>query len=159
MAKLAVYAGSFDPATEGHLDIVRRAAAVFDELIVAVADNPQKKQAFPVSERMGFIRAGVQLPNVSVDSFSGLLVDYLRSKKSRIVIRGLRAVSDFEYEFQLASMTHHLYPELETVFMMPDERYTYLSSSMVKEVAALGGRLSGLVPSIVEDALQKKYLK
>ena len=159
MARLAVYAGSFDPATEGHLDIVRRAAAVFDELIVAVADNPQKKQAFPVEERKGFIRAGVQLPNVSVDGFSGLLVDYLRSKKSRIVIRGLRAVSDFEYEFQLASMNHHLYPELETVFMMPDERYTYLSSSMVKEVAALGGRLSGLVPSVVEAALQKKYLK
>jgi pantetheine-phosphate adenylyltransferase len=150
MRRIAVYAGSFDPPTEGHLDIVRRAAELVETLIVAVVDNPRKKPLFTAAEREAFLRGAALPANVQVDSFKGLLVDYLKAKDSRVVVRGLRAISDMEYEFQMASMNRHLYPELETVFLMPGEKFFFLSSTMVKEIAYLGGRLEGLVPPAVE---------
>ena len=158
MSTLAVYPGSFDPVTHGHIDIARRASALFGRLIVAVSDNPQKRHAFPVEERVRLIRENLRgLRGVTVDSFSGLLVDFMRERRARTVIRGLRAVSDLEYEFQLASTNRGLYAELETVFMMPDEKYTYLSSSMVREVASLGGGLGRMVPPNVVAALRRRY--
>jgi pantetheine-phosphate adenylyltransferase len=157
MAKVAVYAGSFDPVTLGHLDILKRAAAQFDKVIVSVSDNPRKKPTFTAAERVKLWKSCKLPGNVELDSFSGLLADYMRKKGATVAIRGLRAVIDLEYEFQMASMNRRMFPELETVFMMPAEEYTYLSSSIVREIAALGGSLKGLVAESVEIALREKF--
>ena len=155
MSRLAVYPGSFDPLTKGHLDIIQRAARLFDAVIVAVSNNPSKKHTFSVSERIDMVEASIRdLPNVDVDTFSGLLVDYLRAKKSHILIRGVRVVSDMDYEFQLASFNRRLYKDVETVFLMPDEQYTYLAASMVKEVARLGAPVDAFVGPIVARRLK-----
>lgn len=159
MPKTAVYPGSFDPVTNGHIDIIGRALKIFDRVIVAVLDNPVKTKSFTVAERVAMLEESLKgKSGVEVDSFSGLLVDYLRRKKATNVIRGLRAVSDLEYEFQIASMNSHLYPDCETVFLMPDERYTYLSSSIVREVTFMGGNVSGLVPPSVSKFLKSKKI-
>jgi pantetheine-phosphate adenylyltransferase len=154
---VAVYPGSFDPFTNGHLDIVIRGLKVFDRLIVALASNSEKSSLFPLRERAEMIREIFRDdPRVEVDSFSGLLVDYLRRKKATAVIRGLRAVSDFEYEFQMANMNRKLYPEAETFFLMTGHDVFYVSSRLVKEVAGLGGCLDGLVPDSVRKRLLEK---
>jgi pantetheine-phosphate adenylyltransferase len=154
---LAVYPGSFDPFTNGHLDIVGRALKAFDRLIIAVASNSTKTGMFTIQERQDLIRELFKdEPQVEVDTFSGLLVDYLRKRGARAVIRGLRAVSDFEYEFQMANMNRKLYPEAETFFLMTGNDYFYVSSSLVKEVAQLGGCLEGLVPELVLAQLLEK---
>lgn len=160
MSRLAVYPGSFDPLTKGHLDIIQRAARLFDSVIVAVSNNPTKKHAFSVAERIDMVEDSIpDLPNVDVDTFSGLLVDYLRAKKSSILIRGVRVVSDMDYEFQLASFNRHLYKDVETVFLMPDEQYTYLAASMVKEVARLGAPLDAFVSPPVARRLKRLFKK
>jgi pantetheine-phosphate adenylyltransferase len=156
--RVAVYAASFDPITNGHLDLIERAAKLFDEVVVAVATNVEKSGGtFPIDERLALIRDAVSgMKNVRVDTIEGLLVDYLRRIGARIVIRGLRALADFEYEFQLAHMNRHLAPELETMFLMTSEESFYVSSSLVKEVALMGGDVSGLVPAGVAAALADK---
>jgi pantetheine-phosphate adenylyltransferase len=155
--RTAIYPGSFDPVTNGHLDIIGRARHLFDEIIVAVSDNPSKNPYFSLPERLGFLRQAVRIyPGVRAESFSGLLTDYVKRKKAVAVIRGLRAVSDFEYEFQMALMNRRQNARFETVFLMPDEKYTYLSSSLVREVSRLGGRVKGLVPPHVEVSLRKR---
>ena len=154
----AVYAGSFDPITNGHLDIVQRSAKLFDELIVAVLNNPEKTSLFSPDERIELIQKSIaKHKNVTVDLFDGLLVEYCRSRGASVVIRGVRAVSDFEYEFQMALMNRRLNADIETIFMMPQDLYTYLSSRLVKEVYRLGGSVVGLVPHDVLDALEQKY--
>lgn len=158
MARLAVYPGSFDPLTRGHLDIIQRACRLFDHVIVAVLNNSAKKSTFSVAERIAMIEAVVRdIPNADVDTFSGLLVDYLRLKKARVLIRGLRVVSDMDYEFQLASFNRRLYKEVETVFLMPDDQYTYLAASMVKEVARLGAPVDHFVTPPIARALKRKF--
>jgi pantetheine-phosphate adenylyltransferase len=159
MKRVAIYPGSFDPVTNGHLDIIARARHLFDELIVAVSDNPSKRAYFSLPERLSFLKHAVRsIPGVRAESFSGLLTRYVKSKKAVAVIRGLRAVSDFEYEFQMALMNRRQNTRFETVFLMPDEKYTYLSSSLVREVSRLGGQVRGLVPSGVEKALRHRAL-
>ena len=161
MKKKGIYAGSFDPITNGHVDIVRRALAVFDEVVVAVAYNSQKDSAlFSAAERVEMIREALAdvSQRVQVDAFEGLLVDYCRKIGARVVIRGLRAVSDFEYEFQMAMMNHHLNDAIETVFMMAGEAYFYTASRLVKEVVGLGGDVSALVPPGVYRCLVRKLL-
>ncbi|MFQ5893857.1 MAG: pantetheine-phosphate adenylyltransferase [Nitrospinota bacterium] len=154
----ALYPGTFDPVTNGHLDIVARASKLFDELIVAVAESPQKATLFSLEDRMRFMKEGCQgLRNIRVESFSSLLIDYARDVGAQIIIRGLRAVSDFEYEFQMALMNRTIDPEVETIFMAPADTYTFLSSRIVKEVAAYGGKVEGLVPPIVQQALEQKF--
>ena len=156
----ALYPGTFDPVTNGHLDIIARASKLFDELIVSVAESPQKAVLFNLEDRLRFMKEGCQgIRNVRVESFSSLLVEYAREVGTRIIIRGLRAVSDFEYEFQMALMNHTIDPEVETLFMAPSESYTFLSSRIVKEVAAYGGKIEGLVPPIVQQALEQKFLR
>lgn len=158
MFRRAVYPGSFDPVTNGHLDIIRRACRVFDHVIVAVSDNSSKSHSFSVKERVRMVKECIQdLPQAEADTFSGLLVDYLRSRKSSILIRGMRVVSDMDYEFQMAAMNRQIYPEVETVFLMPDERYTYLSSSIVKDVTRMGASVEDYVPPPVRRALRKKF--
>jgi pantetheine-phosphate adenylyltransferase len=158
MSKIAVYPGSFDPLTKGHLDIIHRACRLFEHVIVAVSNNPGKKATFSVAERIGMVEASIRdLPNADVDTFAGLLVDYLKAKKSRLIIRGLRAVSDMEYEFQMADMNRRLYREVETVFLMPDEQYTYLSSSVVKEVCQRGASVDAFVPPLVTRMMRRKF--
>lgn len=153
----AVYPGSFDPVTNGHLDVIERAAKVFDHLTVAVVRNLGKSPMFSVEERLALLRSSTaHLSNVSVGHFEGLLVDYLRSVDSRVVIKGLRAISDFEYEFQMALMNRKLDSDIETLFMMTHNRYSYLSSSLVKEVARLGGEIDDLVPEVVLPAIRAK---
>lgn len=155
--KLAVYPGSFDPLTNGHVDIIERGSRIFDSIIVAVLGNTEKKPLFSVSERVSILKTVFkQTPNVEVDTFDGLLVEYARRKQASVLVRGLRAVSDFEYEFQMALMNRHLAPGLETVFMMPAEQYTYISSRLIKEVFMLGGAIEGLVPPLVEARLRAK---
>ncbi len=155
---LAVFPGSFDPVTNGHLDIVDRGLAVFDRVRLAILLNPEKQPLFSVDERLAIIRAAYRgNPRVEVDTFSGLLVDYAQRVGASVIIRGLRAISDFEYEFQMALMNRRLNPRIETVFMMPAESYSYLSSRLVKEVFQLGGRVSDLVPAVVERRLREKY--
>ncbi len=155
---IAIYPGSFDPVTNGHINLIERAARVFDSVVVAVAMNSQKQGLFAVEERMALLRAVTDgVAGVEVDSFDGLLVDYVRRRGARVVIRGLRAVSDFEYEFQMAHMNRKLYPELETVFMVTGADEFYISSQLVKEVARLGGCVDGLVPPAVRDALSAKF--
>ena len=159
--KIAIYPGSFDPLTFGHIDVVERSARLFDRLIMAIITNPQKAPLFSVEERKDMIRDAVlaQFSNVEVDGFHGLLVDYVNRKKAQVIVRGVRAVTDFEYEFQMALMNRRLMPEIETVFMMPAENYSYLSSRLVKEIAELGGSVRGLVPEIVENRLKQRFKK
>ncbi len=154
---IIIYPGSFDPPTNGHLDLITRASELFDELVVAVLRHNSKKALFPVEERLEMIReASTHLPNVTVDSFDGLLVDYARRKNARFILRGIRAVSDYEYELQMALMNRKLDPHIETVFMLPAETYSYLSSKLVKEVLGLGGDVHDLVPPLVEARLKAK---
>ena len=155
--RLAVYPGTFDPLTNGHVDIILRGARLFDRIIVSTLINPEKSPLFTVEERVEIARhVFAPYPNVEVDTFDGLLVDYARRKGAHVIVRGLRAVSDFEYELQMALMNRRLHPDVETVFMMPAEAYTYLSSRLVKEIFALGGSISGLVPEVVETRLHAK---
>ena len=158
MTRLAVYPGSFDPPTRGHEDLIRRSLALADRVIVAVAANSSKTPLFSVPERLGLLQtvAG-NLPNVSFETFDGLLVDFGRKVKANIIVRGLRAVSDFEYEFQMALMNRQLHSELETVFLVPAVDQTYLSSSLAREVAKYGGDVSALVHPAVAQALKDKY--
>ena len=156
--QIAVYPGSFDPITYGHIDIIERGLEVFDEIVVAVAQNVDKMGLFTTAERIDLIRAAVNdNPRVKVDTFEGLLVDYVVAQGARVILRGLRAVSDFEYEFQIAQMNHNLRREVETLFMMTSVPYGYLSSSIVKEVAALAGPVESLVPPAVRRALAEKF--
>jgi pantetheine-phosphate adenylyltransferase len=156
-SRVAIYPGSFDPLTNGHVDIIERGAKIFDSIVVAILVNVEKTPLFSETERIAICREVFKThPNVHVDAFSGLLVDYAQRKNASVLVRGLRAVSDFEYEFQMALMNRHLAPGLETVFMMPDEKYTYISSRLIKEVFTLGGEITGLVPPLVEDKLRAK---
>jgi len=159
MATLAVYPGSFDPLTNGHVDIISRGARLFDRIIVAMLVNAEKAPLFSMAERVEIAREVFKHhANVEVDTFDGLLVDYVERRKAQVIVRGLRAVSDFEFEFQMALMNQRLNPHIETVFMMPAEQYTYISSRLIKEVFALGGRVHGLVPELVEHRLREKGL-
>ena len=159
MKKIAVYPGSFDPVTNGHIDIITRGLRMFDELIVLVAYNPNKSSLFTVEERMDLIREVVVKDHktLSVDCSSGLLVDYVRSRGANVILRGLRAVSDFEYEFQMALINRRLNRDIETVFLMTGYQWFYTSSNLIKEVAGLGGVVKGLVPDIVLERLQSKF--
>jgi pantetheine-phosphate adenylyltransferase len=155
--RLAVFPGSFDPLTNGHVDIILRSARLFERVVVAVLVNQDKKALFTPDERVGMIREVFrEYSNIEAESFDGLLVEYARRRRASAIIRGIRAVSDYEYEFQMALMNRHLEPMLETVFMMPAEQYTYLSSRLTKEVFSLGGNVSGLVPAAVEGRMKKK---
>ena len=157
MATLAVYPGSFDPLTNGHVDIIERGARLFDRIIVAIAINAEKSPMFTMTERVDIARAVFRNhPNVEVDTFDGLLVNYVERRKANVIVRGLRAVSDFEYEMQMALMNRELAATLETVFMMPAAQYSFISSRLIKEVFALGGKVHGLVPELVEERLQEK---
>jgi pantetheine-phosphate adenylyltransferase len=155
--RLAVFPGSFDPLTNGHVDIILRSTHLFERVLVAVLVNAEKKPLFTPDERVSIVREVFrEYSNVDVDTFDGLLVEYARTRRASAIVRGLRAVSDFEYEFQMALMNRHLEPGLETVFMMPAEQYTYLSSRLIKEVFQLGGQVHGLVPPVVERWLREK---
>ncbi|NBV85069.1 MAG: pantetheine-phosphate adenylyltransferase [Verrucomicrobia bacterium] len=154
----AIYPGSFDPITNGHLDVLYRASRLFDEVIFAVANNQSKQALFSVPERVELMSLSCQhIPNVRVASFDGLLVDFARKSEAKAVVRGLRAVSDFEFEFQMALMNRSLEPSLEAIFLMPSEEYSYISSRMVKEVARLGGEVGRFVPKCVEAALKTRF--
>ncbi len=155
--RTAIYPGSFDPLTNGHVAIIQRGLKVFDRLVVAVANNPQKKPLFSATERMRLIADALgDDPRIEVDSFDSLLVDYVKRRSIRTVLRGLRAVSDFEYEFQIANMNRHLLPDVETVFVMTGEDYFFVSARLVREVATFGGDVSAFVPASVLDALRRK---
>ena len=157
MSTLAVYPGSFDPLTNGHVDIIERGARLFDRIIVAILVNAEKAPLFSMAERVDIARKVFKdHANVEVDTFDGLLVDYVARRHANVLVRGLRAVSDFEYEFQMALMNRRLNSTIETVFMMPAEQYSYISSRLIKEVFALGGRVHGLVPELVETRLREK---
>jgi pantetheine-phosphate adenylyltransferase len=157
MTTLAVYPGSFDPLTNGHVDIITRGARLFDRIIVAILINAEKSPLFTMAERVEIATEVFQgVPNVEVDTFDGLLVDYVERRKAQVIVRGLRAVSDFEFEFQMALMNQRLNAKIETIFMMPAEQYTYTSSRLIKEVFRLGGRVHGLVPDMVEERLRSK---
>lgn len=158
--KRAIYPGSFDPVTNGHLDVVERARKLFDEVIVAVAQNDEKQPLFSLEERLDMLKQTVgRINNVRVAQFDGLLVEFAHAEQAAAVIRGLRAVSDFEFEFQMALMNRKLEGSVETLFLMPKEEYTYLSSRLVKEIARLGGDVSKFVPGVVAAALGKKFKK
>ena len=160
MPTLAVYPGSFDPLTNGHVDIITRGARIFDSIIVAILINAEKAPLFGMDERLEIAtEVFTDLPNVEVDTFDGLLVDYVERRRAQVIVRGLRAVSDFEFEFQMALMNRRLNGKIETVFMMPAEQYSYISSRLIKEVFALGGRVHGLVPDMVEERLRQKVNK
>ena len=160
MTRIAVYPGSFDPPTRGHTDLVTRSLALADRVIVAIARNSTKQPLFTVEERLEMLRAVVgDEPRVTFATFEGLLVDFARDAGATLIIRGLRAVSDFEYEFQMAMMNRHLLPGLETVFLVPPEDATYLSSSLVREVARYGGDVSTLVHPVVDDALRRRFAR
>jgi pantetheine-phosphate adenylyltransferase len=156
--RIAVCPGSFDPVTNGHLDIIARASKMFDKVIVAVLHNSSKNSLFTIEERVEILKNNcADLENVEIDSFSGLLIDFMELKNAQVIIKGLRAVSDFEYEMQMALMNRKLNQNIETVFMMTSSKYSYLSSSIVKEVARLGGCIHGLVPDSVEEELIKRF--
>jgi pantetheine-phosphate adenylyltransferase len=153
----AIYPGSFDPVTNGHLDVIERGARIFERLIVAVLQNREKEPLFKVGERVEMLREATrEWGNVEVDVFNGLLMDYARQKKARVILRGIRAISDYEYELQMALMNRKLAPEIETVFMLPGEKYSYLSSRLVREISQLGGPVKDLVPPAVEERLRAK---
>ena len=155
----ALYPGSFDPITNGHLDLIQRGSALFDKLIVAILRNAEKEALFSVEERMEMLREVIgDLPNVEVASFDGLLVDYAAQRGATVILRGIRAVSDYEYELQMALMNRRLRPDIETVFLMAGEAHSFISSRLVKEVIRLGGKISGLVPPSVEGKLRKRLL-
>jgi pantetheine-phosphate adenylyltransferase len=157
MPTLAVYPGSFDPLTNGHVDIITRGARLFDRIIVAILVNAEKSPLFTMEERIEMSRAVFKgQSSVEVDTFDGLLVDYVARRQAQVIVRGLRAVSDFEFEFQMALMNQRLNGNIETVFMMPSEKYTFISSRLIKEVFALGGQVHGLVPDLVEARLREK---
>ena len=159
MKNIAIYPGSFDPVTYGHLDIIKRAIKIFDKVIVAVAHNSEKDPLFSVVERVELLRKATgSIKGVQIDDFHGLVVDYVKSKKARVVIRGLRMISDFEYEFQMALTNRKLSKDVETIFMMPSEAYSYLSSKLIKEAAVLGANLKGFVPGFVEKAIKAKLM-
>ena len=154
---IAVYPGTFDPITKGHVDLIQRATRLFDQVIVAVADNPTKKATFTLPERVDMASAvTAEIDNVQVLSFDTLLVEFVRQQHASVILRGLRAVSDFEYEFQLAGMNRHLSPETETLFLTPADQYSYISSSLVKEIARLGGDISDFVHENVKAALNRR---
>lgn len=156
---VAVYPGSFDPITNGHLDLIQRCAPLVDRLVVAVLRNAHKHPLFTLEERVEMMRDVLQpFPNVEVDSFDGLLVDYARRKNAQLLLRGIRAISDYEYELQMALMNRRLAPEIETMFMMAGEAYSFISSKLVKEVIGLGGNINGLVPLSVEEKLKQRFL-
>jgi pantetheine-phosphate adenylyltransferase len=156
--RIAVYAGTFDPPTLGHIDVLHRASRLFDKVIIAVAESSSKNTLFTVEERLSLISVSVDLPNIETDSFSGLLVDFAASRNACALIRGLRAISDFEYEFQMALTNQKLKGEIETVFLMPSEKYSYVSSTLVKEIARFGGDVSAFVSPGTEELLKKKLL-
>jgi pantetheine-phosphate adenylyltransferase len=157
MSTLAVYPGSFDPLTNGHVDIIARGARLFDRIVVASLVNAEKSPLFTTKERVEIARLVFKdMPSVEIDTFDGLLVDYVERRQAQVIVRGLRAVSDFEFEFQMALMNQRLNGKIDTVFMMPAEQYTYISSRLIKEVFSLGGRVHGLVPDIVEQRLREK---
>jgi pantetheine-phosphate adenylyltransferase len=157
---IAVYPGSFDPITNGHLDLIERASRLFERLIVAILRNEAKKPLFSVEERVEMVREVLRgYPNVEVASFGGLLVEFAASRGARVILRGIRAISDYEYELQMALMNRRLAPDIETVFLMAAEDYSFLSARLVKEVVALGGDVSGLVPPLVEERLRKRLAK
>lgn len=160
MCQRAIYPGSFDPVTHGHIDLIKRAQEIFSEVIVAVAHNPHKKPLFSLKERVQMLKiATSEMKGVVVDDFDGLVVDYARKKKAKVLIRGLRMISDFEYEFQMALTNRKLSSDIETIFLMPQEAYSYLSSRLLKEAASLGADLSCFVPDFVERALKKRLRK
>ena len=157
MCQKAIYPGSFDPVTYGHIDLIKRAREIFSEVIVAVTQNPGKKPTFTVKERVEFLKKATNgMDGVKVSNFNGLVVDYARKQKATVLIRGLRMLSDFEYEFQMALTNRKLAPEIETIFLMPHESYSYISSKLLKETARLGASLSCFMPDFVEKALKKK---
>jgi pantetheine-phosphate adenylyltransferase len=158
MPNLAIYPGTFDPITNGHLDLIERGLRIFDRIIVAVAEGSYKKTLFTVAERLEMMRDVLgDKPNITIDSFQGLLVDYVKSQKAVVVLRGLRAITDFEYEFQMAMMNRRLEPEVETVFLMTGLRWVFLSSSILKEAAMHGGNIEGMVSEFVYKKLREKY--
>ncbi|MDD5432637.1 MAG: pantetheine-phosphate adenylyltransferase [Candidatus Omnitrophica bacterium] len=157
MCQKAIYPGTFDPITYGHIDLIKRAQEIFSEVIVAVAHNPHKKPLFSVKERVKLLKeATVDLPGIEITDFDGLVVDFARKKKAKVLIRGLRMISDFEYEFQMALTNRKLASDVETIFLMPHESYSYLSSKLLKEAASLGADVSRFVPDFVEKELKKK---
>ncbi|MEK7309613.1 MAG: pantetheine-phosphate adenylyltransferase [Planctomycetota bacterium] len=156
----AIYAGTFDPLTKGHIDVIERGAKIFSELIVAVADNPAKNPIFSRQERVKHIKkVAVKYSNVKVDSFKGLLIDYVRRQKTNIILRGIRTISDFEYEFQMALTNRAIAPDIETVFVMTCEKYSYISSHLLKEAISLGADMRLFVPAEIQDALKKKLYR
>lgn len=158
MKTKVIYPGTFDPMTNGHLDLVQRAAQLFATVIVAVAKNPSKAPVFSIDERINLARAVLKdLPNVQVHGFDGLLINCAKEYDSRVILRGLRAVSDFEYEFQLASMNRKMMPDLETLFLTPAEQHSFISANLVREIASLGGNVAQFVPPVVAEALQVKF--
>ncbi|MBU4376788.1 MAG: pantetheine-phosphate adenylyltransferase [Candidatus Omnitrophica bacterium] len=160
MKRIAVYAGSFDPITYGHVDIIERAGRIFDRVIVAVAHNTEKKPLFTVSERVVMLKkAARHMSNIEIDDFTGLAVDYVLKKKANVLIRGIRMLSDFEYEFQMALTNRKINDSVETIFLMPHESYSYLSSTLIKEAALLGADLKSFVPDFIEKELKKKLRK
>ncbi|HDH06279.1 MAG TPA: pantetheine-phosphate adenylyltransferase [Nitrospirae bacterium] len=160
MNKTAIYPGTFDPITNGHIDLVKRTLKIFDEVIIAVAPSRKKKPLFTIDERIVLIKQSIRnLKGARADAFSDLLVDYTKRLKSKAIIRGLRVVSDFEYELQMALMNRRLNADIETVFMMPSQDYTFLSSTLIRELASFGGSVRGLVPGVVEKALREKFRK
>jgi len=157
MPKLAIYPGSFDPVTNGHLDVLKRALKIFDKVIIAVGENPNKEYLFTAKERMDMLKHATNGLNVEIDHFKGLLIDFAKSKKATAIIRGLRAVSDFDVEFQAALMNRKLDNKIETIFIMTRGMYCYLSSSIVKEAASLGSKVNGMVPDYVKEKLKEKF--
>ena len=157
MSNQAIYPGSFDPVTNGHIDLIQRASRIFDHVIVAVANSRHKTPLFNIKERMDMLQQATKsLKNISVESFDGLMVEYARKKKINVIIRGLRMISDFEYEFQMALTNRRLADKIETVFLMPSEHYSYISSTLLKEAASLGGNISSFVPAMVEKRLKER---
>lgn len=160
MKHVAVYPGTFDPVTNGHIDLVERSLTIFDKVIVAIAANPKKEPLFPLDERVAMFREAIShFQHVVIEGFDGLLVDYVKQKKAVGIIRGLRAVSDFEYEMQMALMNRRLDNTIETVFLMPNEEYSFITSTIVKEAASYGGDVSSLVPKVVVEKLKKRFQK
>ncbi len=158
MSRLAIYPGTFDPITNGHLDIIGRVSRIFDEIIILIAHNVQKRPLFEIGERLRLVEEVIrEVPGVSVEAFDGLLAEFARQRHATAIIRGLRAVKDFEYEYQMALMNKSLYPEVETVFLMPSERFTYVNSSIVREVARMGGNVTPHVPPVVARALAARF--